>query len=121
MTMDCGETLIAAIGVAAAAILGSIAAVLKADAARKRAEAGLVRAQAEAEKRAEEVVRKLGLRSAPRVVLSPGGKRPPGTRATGGSLEYGMLARDVLTSAELVDEWLAGRLDDEPGSSIEAR
>jgi len=113
MTQACGETLIAAIGVAAGAILGSIASILSATAARKKAEAELVRAQAEAEKRAEEVVRKLGLRSAPRVVLSPGGKRPPGTRAAGGSLEYGMLARDVLASAELVDEWLAGRLDDE--------
>jgi len=111
--MDCGETLIAAIGVAAAAILGSLAAVLKADAARKRAEAELVRAQAEAEKRAEEVVKKLDLRSAPRVVLSPVGKKTPGTRSGAGSLEYGLLAREVLTSVELVDEWLAGRLDDE--------
>jgi len=112
MMMDCGETLIAAIGVAAAAILGSVAAVLKADAARKRAEAELVRAQAEAEKRAEEVVKKLDLRAAPRVVLSPVGKKTPGTRG-GGFPEHGMLAREVLTSAELVDEWLAGRLHDE--------
>ena len=121
MTEACGDTLVAAIGVAAGAILGSIATIISATAARKRAEAELVLAKAEAEKRAEEVVRKLGLRSAPRVVLSPGGKRPPGTRAIGGSLEYGMLARDVLASTELVDEWLAGRLDDEPGSSMEAR
>ena len=113
MTEACGDTLVAAIGVAAGAILGSIASILSATAARKKAEAELVLAKAEAEKRAEEVVRKLGLRSAPRVVLSPGGKRPPGTRAIGGSLEYGMLARDVLASVELVDEWLAGRLDDE--------
>ena len=121
MTDACGETLIAAIGVAAGAILGSIATIINSTAARKKAEAELVLAQAEAERRAEEVVKKLDLRSAPRVVLSPIGKKTPGTRTTAGSLEYGLLAREVLTSAELVDEWLAGRLDDEPGSSMEAR
>lgn len=110
--MDCGETLIAAIGVAAAAILGSVAAVLKADAARKRAEAEFVLAKAEAEKRAEEVVKKLNLRSPPRVVLSPVNKKTPGTRGRA-SMEHGFLAREVLTNVELVDEWLSGRLDDE--------
>jgi hypothetical protein len=108
--MNCGEPLIAAIGVAAGAILGSLAAIIKADAARKRADAELVKAKAEAEKRAEEVVKKLDLRAPPR--LSPV-KKTPGTRATAGSLEYGLLAREVLSSTELVDEWLAGRLDDE--------
>ena len=110
MTQACGETLIAAIGVAAGAILGSLAAIITATAARKRAEAELVLAKAEAEKRAEEVVKKLDLRAAPRTVLSPVKKRP-GTR--GPSAEYGLLAREVLTGAELVDEWLAGRLDDD--------
>jgi len=121
MTEACGDTLVAAIGVAAGAILGSIATIISATAARKRAEAELVLAKAEAERRAEEVVKKLSLRSSPRVVLTPVGKTTPGTRASASSLEYGLLAREVLTSAELVDEWLAGRLDDEPGSSMEAR
>lgn len=106
--MGCGETLIAAIGVAAGAILGSLAAIISATAARKKAEAELVLARAEAEKRAEEVVKRLGLRAPPR--LGPV-RRTPGTR--GGSLEYRLLAGEVLSSAELVDEWLAGRLDDE--------
>ena len=112
MTEACGDTLVAAIGVAAGAILGSIATIINSTAARKKAEAELVLAQAEAERRAEEVVKKLDLRAAPRVVLSPVGKKTPGTRG-GGFPEHGMLAREVLTSAELVDEWLAGRLDDE--------
>jgi len=120
MTEACGEALVAAVGVAAGAILGSIATIISATAARKKAEAELVLAKAQAEKRAEEVVKKLDLRSAPRVVLSP--VKRPGTRGwTPGLLEHGFLARDVLTSVELVDEWLAGRLDDEPGSSMEAR
>lgn len=106
--MGCGETLIAAVGVAAGAILTAIAMIIKADAARKRAEAELVLARAEAEKRAEETVKKLGLRAPPR--LSPV-KRTPGTR--GSTLEYRLLASEVLTNAQLVDEWLAGRLDDD--------